>query len=121
VLVSPKKRGTVKKIVLAIVLLSTFAFGGGPSSAADYTINVHVSRTRAVFEGGHFQKLDVVIDGKRYELRSERISEALLALGDYKAKIVKDEHRTNYDSILLYEFLLPDNKTRRFKVVGQWE
>lgn len=111
----------MKKVVLAIVLLSTFAFGGAPSNPADYTVNVHVSGSHVVFEGGHFQKLDVVIDGKKYELRSDWISETILALGDYKAKIVKDEHRTNYDSILLYEFLLPDNKTRRYKVVGQWE
>ena len=45
----------------------------------------------------------------------------LLVLGDYKAKLVKDEHRTTYDSYQVYEFLFPDGKTRKFQVVGQIE
>jgi hypothetical protein len=44
-----------------------------------------------------------------------------LALGDYKAKLVKDEHESAYDSYQVYEFLLPDKKTRKFVVVGQSE
>jgi hypothetical protein len=45
----------------------------------------------------------------------------LLALGDYKAKLVKDEHKTTYGSNQVYEFLFPDKKTRQFTVVGQTE
>jgi len=44
-----------------------------------------------------------------------------LALGDYKAKLVRDEHKTSYESAQVYEFLFPDKKTRRFEVVGQSE
>jgi hypothetical protein len=44
-----------------------------------------------------------------------------LALGDYKAKLVKDEHKKTYESLQEYEFLLPDKKTRKFSVVGQTE
>ena len=45
----------------------------------------------------------------------------LLALGDYKAKLVQDVHKTTYESSQAYEFLFPDKKTRRFFVVGQTE
>ena len=46
---------------------------------------------------------------------------ALLALGDYKAKLVRDDHRSAYDSFQVYEFLFADNKTRKFEVIGMTE
>jgi hypothetical protein len=66
------------------------------------------------------QQLDVVIGGKRYELFASNIN-ALLALCDYKAKLVRDEHPNAYDSFQVYEFLFPDKKTRKFTVVGVTE
>ena len=44
-----------------------------------------------------------------------------MAPGDYKAKLVKDEHLTAYESTQIYEFLFPDKKTRKFIVVGETE
>jgi hypothetical protein len=85
---------------------------------AGYTINVHVSSSE--IERG-FQVLNVVIDGKKYELQSELALGRLLNLGDYNAKLVKDEHKTTYDSVQVYEFLFPDNKTRQFDLIGQTE
>jgi len=38
--------------------------------------------------------------------------------GDYKARLVKDEHKTAYDSYQIYEFLFPDKKTRQYHLVG---
>jgi hypothetical protein len=109
------------KLTLAILLLlSTFASAADPKPA-DYAINVHVSASRLVREGHGAQDLDVIIDGKKYELQSDLGVGDLLALGDYKAKLVQNDHRTDYDSHQAYEFLFPDNKTRRFDVVGQWE
>ena len=64
--------------------------------------------------------LHVVIDGKKYELQSVFDMGGVLALGDYKAKLVKDEHRGS-DSLQVYEFLFPDKKTRQFRVVGLTE
>lgn len=64
--------------------------------------------------------MDVVIQGKKYELRSELSLGKLLVLGNYKAKLVKDDHPTAYDSSQVYEFLFPD-KTRPYVVVGQSE
>ena len=46
---------------------------------------------------------------------------AMLEIGDYKAKLIRDEHHTKYDSLQVYEFLFPDKKTRKFEVVGQTE
>jgi hypothetical protein len=65
--------------------------------------------------------LSVVIHSKKYELRSEVAINRLLALGDYKAKLVQDERKTTYDSVQVYEFLFADKKTRKFDVVGQTE
>jgi hypothetical protein len=90
------------------------------SAPADYTVNVHVTSSRIDIERG-YQVLQVVIDGKKYELGSELRIGRLLAIGDYKAKLVKDEHKTAYDSVQLYEFLFPDKKTRQFLLVGQTE
>ena len=45
----------------------------------------------------------------------------MLEIGDYKAKLIRDEHHTKYDSLQVYEFLFPDKKTRKFEVVGQTE
>jgi hypothetical protein len=113
----------MNKLTLAILLLlSTLAWAADPNPA-DYTINVHVTTSRMVLEGdanAFNQELNVIIGGKKYELRCSSIN-ALLALGDYKAKLVKDEHRTTYDSYQVYEFLFPDKKTRKFDVVGQSE
>ena len=103
----------------SILLFSAVAWAADPTPA-EYTINVHVSSSRMVLETSLLfsQELDVVIEGKRYELLA---ANALLALGDYKAKLVKDEHRTAYESFQVYGFLFPDKKIRKFTVVGVTE
>jgi hypothetical protein len=113
-------RNSMKKIVLAIFLfLSAHAWAAADPNPADYTVNIHVSSS-SIDNGGR-EGLNVVINRKNYELLCECAPNSLLALGDYKAKMVKDEHKTTYDSLQVYEFLFPDNKTRRFEVVGQTE
>lgn len=112
----------MKKIALALLLLCSLAWAGPIPNPAEYTVNIHVSASRMVPEhGARFQGLNVVIDGKKYELESEYASNVLLALGDYKAKLVKDEHKVTYESYQVYEFLFPDQRTRKFIVVGQTE
>jgi hypothetical protein len=116
----------MKKLAFVVLLFSVLLFSAVgwavDPNPAEYTTNVHVSSSRMVWEGSpaFSQKLDVVIEGKRCELFSSNVN-ALLALGDYKAKLVRDEHRTGYDSFQVYEFLLPDKKTRKFTVVGLTE
>jgi hypothetical protein len=115
----------VKKIVfVALLLFSALAWAASDSNPADYTVNVHVSSSRMVYIGNSIarqQDLDVVIDGKKCELESISGINSLLALGDYKAKLVQDQHSTAYDSFQVYEFLFSDKKTRKFRVVGQTE
>jgi hypothetical protein len=108
-------------LLFSVLLFSAVAWAADPNPA-EYTINVHVSSSRMVMNASpaFSQELDVVIEGKRYELLATNPN-ALLALGDYKAKLVKDEHRTAYDSFQVYEFLFPDKKTRKFTVVGVTE
>ena len=110
----------MNKITLAVLLmLSAFGWAGTIPKPADYTINVHVSKSY-IGEHGE-QKLRVIIDGTKYELVGGSRPYMVLALGDYKAKLVKDEHHGTYDSLQVYEFLFPDQKTRKFEVVGQME
>jgi hypothetical protein len=108
----------MKAIALPAMLLlfSAFAWAGPPPNPADYTTNVHVSRTR----NRGSQRLDAVIEGRKYELECY-CAQGILALGNYKAKLIRDEHKNPYDFIQVYEFLLPDQKIRTFTVVGESE
>jgi hypothetical protein len=125
--------GNMKSTVLLVFLvLATVS-----STAAipeDYSVNVHVTSSYWRMEPSLFpeaapvQMLAVIIDGKKYELESSAPFKAnleagvtLLALGDYKAKLVQDIHKTTYESSQAYEFLFTDKKTRKFFVVGQTE
>ena len=107
----------MKKITIAMLLFSALAWAAGGQNPADYTVNIHVSSSSMDRHGT--QLLDVVIDGKKYELQSELPIGRLLVLGDYKAKLVTNR-KTAYESFQVYEFLFPD-KTRQYDVVGQTE
>jgi hypothetical protein len=120
------------KAALSILLLiSTFLLAA--PNPDEYSINVHVTSSHWVMEPAivtgpeAFQMLNVVIDGKKYELEAPTLRAnlqagvALLALGNYKAKLVQDKHKTAYESSQVYEFLFSDNTTRKFTVVGRIE
>lgn len=75
------------------------------AAPSDYNINVPVSATRMVLQehSAGRQSLTVTIDGKKYELDSLGYPNALLMLGDYKARLVKDQHWAgSYDSWRVY-------------------
>ena len=123
----------MKRVVLFVLLVLGTLVTAAPNPN-EYSINVHVNsscwRMAPTFLSSHapVQRLAVIIDGKKYELEaaaplraSREAGVTLLALGDYKAKLVQDEHKTTYESSQAYEFLFPDNKTRKFEVVGQSE
>lgn len=108
----------MKRITFAVLLLcSAIAFG--QPNPADYTITVHVTASkirRPINKAGQAgQQIQVVIEGKKYELQG--LSDGVLALGDYKAKL-KEFHRNSYDIYQTYEFLMPDGKTRNFTLTG---
>ena len=70
-------------------------------------------------------RLLAIIDGKKYTLDAltffNYAKVTLLEVGDYKAKLVRNVHRTAYESSQTYKLLFPDGKTRKFVVVGQSE
>jgi hypothetical protein len=112
----------MKKMAIVVLLLcSALAWAGSEPNPADYTISVHVSSSR--LRPGGLLRLRVLIDGKKCELQAIEGEDSLLALGDYKAKIVevkvKDAH--SYDVYGTYEFLFPDKKTRRYALTGIME
>lgn len=106
-----------KMAVVAVLLFSALALAGSEPNPADYPLSVHVSSSRVNDCGSTSMK--VTIDGKKYELGGG----TPLALGDYKARAVKFEVRgvQPYDVYGKYQFLLPDNKTRTYIVVGVME
>jgi hypothetical protein len=105
----------MKRAALFVLLFATLA----PAAPApdEYSINVHVTSSYLL---NGLQGMDVVINAKKYQLNGI-FKNGFLALGDYKAKLVKDEHKTAYSWAQEYEFLFPDNKTAKFEVVGMSE
>jgi hypothetical protein len=103
------------------------------TDADSYTVSIHVSavecgndRQTIVPYGDEI--LTVTIAGKHFRLEGPTSSarayshgNGLLNLGDYPAKLTSDVHKTSYESAQIYELLLPDNSTRKFSVIGQWE
>jgi hypothetical protein len=68
------------------------------------------------------QKLNVIIGRKKCVLEAQaKPPVALLSLGDYKAKLIEDVHKTTYETTQTYELQFPDKKTRKFMVIGQSE
>jgi hypothetical protein len=118
----------MKKFTVAILplLLSAYVWTGSKPkrtepNPVEYTLTIHVSACHLViFSLGMLQVLDVLIDRKKYELQSNS-NTGVLALGDYKAKLVQDLHKTSYESSQTYEFLFPDMKVRKFSVSGLTE
>ena len=101
----------------------------------DYTLTVHVQSSRLVLECdevlgrtvcGRSLYLNVVIDGKKYELYGGS-NDYLLRLGDYNAKLLPDDSSASdnpppaYLYRGKYEFLFPDGRTHKFSVVGESE
>ncbi len=70
----------MKKITIAILLFSALAWAAGATNRTEHTVNVHVSSSSIDPHGN--QLLEVVIDGKKYELQSELAIGRLLTPGD---------------------------------------
>jgi hypothetical protein len=88
--------GTMKRAALFVLLFAALA----PAAPApdDYSINVHVTSSYRTYAGSTLEQgLDVVINGKKYQLGGQYRG-GILALGDYKAKLSKDQHPNAYES-----------------------
>lgn len=99
---------------------------------ADYPLSLHVTASRLVRSAsGNAQKLNVVVDGSKYVLMGNAISNSgkgvrtlhvgLMPVGDYKARLIKADYKPDYLLFLSYEILLPDRTSETFAVVGQKE
>jgi hypothetical protein len=114
------------KFVLTLALLLS-ALTALAASNDDYSTSVHVKNSYLTEDGGHlYQRLDVVIDGKNYELGgaplpSSIFNAAILLPGDYKARIAKKEQTVPYKMLLVYELKFSDGKTDKFTVIGVTE
>jgi hypothetical protein len=117
----------MRKIAPFVLLLSALCWA--QSSTGEYPMNVHITSSQWVVVPTTLglqtaQKLDVTIDGKKYELEAAAAVKppiSLLALGDYKAKLIQDVHKNTYESTQTYELQFSDKKTRKFVVIGQSE
>ena len=109
------------KSILALTLLFSLPlFAASPS--ADYNLTIHVSESRIGTGRANTQDLSVLVDGVKYEMESLTIfPKGIVALGDYKAKLVKDQQKPTHEFSRIYELMFPDGTTRQFTVTGQVE
>jgi hypothetical protein len=108
----------MKKFAIIVVLLcAAVAWAGKDPVPAEYNISVHVTSSHLTEGGVTYVRLSASIDEKKCELQGGGAL-SLLAPGDYKARLVKDEHKTSYESYRVYEFLFPDMKTRQYQLVA---
>jgi len=103
----------MKRTVLFVLLLLGTLASAAPNPN-EYSINVHVNSSHwgmaaSLLSGPQpVQRLAVIIDGKKYELEAPatranlQAGVTLLALGDYKAKLVQDVRKTTYESSPTY-------------------
>ncbi len=133
----------MKKVLITLAILSMVpALAFAKPNPANYTLTAHVQSSHFVLEcdsilvgggstAGHTicsknLHLNVVIDGKKYELDGGGY-DYLLRLGDYKAKMLPDDSSASsnppadYEYHRKFEFLFPDGKTRKYSVVGESE
>ncbi|MGD0096344.1 MAG: hypothetical protein ABSB60_07610 [Terracidiphilus sp.] len=119
-----------KVLCVLFIVLPALALAEKPApKPADYTIVIHVQSSRMAPDcrvGGNgfcgwYLSLNVLIDGKKYELANSGASFELLRVGDYKARIVKEDTMKLYEISRTYEFLFADGSTRDFFVAGESE
>jgi len=106
-------------LLFALLLCAMSAFAAKKPDPADYNVTVHVTASRV---DGCIRELDAVIGGVNYQLSAAcakiPISVGVLKLGDYKAKLVKDDRSSAFFIMQAYEILFPDGTKKKFDVVG---
>ncbi len=116
----------VKKILLAVLLLSSVCFAANNKNDK-FNLNIHVTSSTLTFNGSTCtNQLNIVVDGTNYQLvggcdHQEDVHYGPLKPGDYKARLTTDDHSRSYLTVQTYEILYPDNRTRKFEVIGNSE
>jgi len=99
------------------------------ANPADYPLAMHISASTYASAGNTlFEIVTAAAEGKHYQLQGPTSSakafmhgNGLLNPGDYHCKLSTDEHKTSYESLQVFEILLPDGTTRKFAVIAQSE
>ena len=120
----------MNKALFAILLTTPALAVAAGADPAQYNVSIHVHSSQLVYECisdvkgatcAFTPRLNVLIGGKKYELEAEKSRNDLIRVGDYKAKVVKDDSTSPYEYWRTYEFLFPDGTTRKYDVVGESE
>jgi|SRR6185437_12049369 len=119
------------KMLAALSLLMASLLTYAQPKDSGYTVTIHVSASRIAADCGVFsgdsscktaQQLTVLIDGAKYEIESETFfPKGIVALGDYKAKLIEDQQKPTHEFSRAYELMFPDGSTRKFRVIGQFK
>jgi len=114
----------MKTLAVALLLLQPIAVlaSADKPNPADFPIKIHVisSSSQALNNVSYVQVLETTIDGQPTELTGN--GGGVLAPGDYSARLNPDVQgpgdAMSYDVYRGYYLLLPDGKTRKYKVTG---
>jgi hypothetical protein len=120
------------KIVLlcGLLMVGTLCAGAESKPEASYPIKVHVISSELHTECEDSSKgstcpilqfLTVLIDGKKYQLKSAKIKFDVLPRGDYQARITRDKTQNSTEYSRIYELRLPEGKATQFLVIGESE
>jgi hypothetical protein len=121
--------------VLAISCGGAVAWASSTADQSSFTVNVHVSKSSLeIVPDGKLnslgQRLNVTIDGRQLVLEGNQIVGKkkliggevwLLPVGDYKAKVKKEDTAPNGAYWRQYEILLKDGSTWDCYVFGESE
>lgn len=105
----------MKKLAMVVLLFSALAWAA--PNPADYPLNVHIS-------GSHFGErpstvyLNATIDGKKYILLRVSSFQPLVMPGDYKARVIKSEHKKDYSFSGSFQLLFANGDTETYTVDG---
>ena len=117
-----------KALLFVLLIFPALALAEKPKpNPSDYTVDIHVQASRIVNQctdstnGSNtcywYQSL------KKYELFGNLMPKNayLLKVGDYKAKIFKEDTSRVYEYLRIYQFLLPDGQVPEYQVTGESE
>jgi len=122
----------VRIAVLFLFLIGTTVYAQQASDSG-YPVKIHVTScfmqmTLVGMDSNVLTHLDVMIDGKKFQLTNFKKGEGLKILhpGNYQARIKIDKEKksgadTSYESETVYEIRFPDGKTREYLVSGESE
>jgi hypothetical protein len=125
------KKSLFMLLVVVLMAASTCWAEKPAANPAEYTVAIHVQSSRLtpacsdVTNGNSYcrwmQHLTALINGKKCELDSIIVPPDLLRVGDYKAKMLKEETKHPYEYLRTYELLFSDGTVRDYYVSNESE